>query len=261
MTRVRLILALGRPDPDRLTTALLWSLIGHLFVAAGAIAYQGVSARVPDRPAPYFVRLTSPPGAQPGGGAGIPAGRPAAPATAEPKPRTPPPPPTKASLPAPVVRKAAPGPRPLPEATPAAKPAATPGPAPPLGTTGGGPPGGPGPGTIPGVGTGSGTGATFGEDDFQYEWYRNALESQLRSMWHRPVSTEQEPRTATVSFTIHRDGSVEGITVGSPSGNAALDISAIRAVYDAAPLPRLPRTWKGDSVHVTMEFQLTAGAP
>jgi TonB family protein len=262
MTRVRLVLALGRPDPDRLSTALLWSLVGHLFVAAGAIAYQGVSARIPERPAPYFVRLTSLPGApRAGGGVGAAPERPAPPAPAEPKPRTPPPPPTKASLPAPVVRKAAPTPRPQPEPSPAATPAAAPGPVLPAGTTGGGSPGGAGPATAPGPGTAAGTGASFGEGDFQYEWYRNALESQLRSMWRRPVSTEAETRTATVTFTIHRDGSVEGVAVGTASGNAALDISAIRAVYDAAPLPPLPKTWKGDSVHVTMEFQLTPGAP
>ncbi len=66
----------------------------------------------------------------------------------------------------------------------------------------------------------------------------------------------------TVSFVIRRDGLVEGVQIAAPSGNSALDLSVLRAVYDSNRLPALPKAWSGDSVHVTMEFRLTpAGEP
>jgi hypothetical protein len=40
-----------------------------------------------------------------------------------------------------------------------------------------------------------------------------------------------------------------------------MDLSVMRAVYDANPLPALPRGWSGDSVHVSMVFSLEPGAP
>ena len=104
-------------------------------------------------------------------------------------------------------------------------------------------------------------GTSFGEGDFVYAWYQAAIESKLQSQWRHPIATSGAVQTTTVSFTIGRSGAVQNIEISTPSGNSALDLSVMRAVYDSNPLPALPRGWSGNSVHVSMEFRLTAGAP
>jgi TonB family protein len=54
-----------------------------------------------------------------------------------------------------------------------------------------------------------------------------------------------------VAFTIHRDGTPEGVRVARSSGSVALDRAAERAVSDAAPLP-----WVYGEVSVPVSFVL-----
>ena len=91
----------------------------------------------------------------------------------------------------------------------------------------------------------------------QFGWYAKLLRDQVAQNW-RTGDLDPRLRTAppvVVTFTIRRDGSVApGIRADRASAAAitALDISAQRAILDAAPFPPLPpqfprTTWKSNS--------------
>lgn len=63
---------------------------------------------------------------------------------------------------------------------------------------------------------------------------------------------------AVVTFTIQRDGSVDprSVKLTGHSGNAALDISAQRAVLDAAPFTQLPQGFLKSEAQVELRFNL-----
>lgn len=63
---------------------------------------------------------------------------------------------------------------------------------------------------------------------------------------------------AVVTFTIRRDGSLApgSVRLTERSGNAALDISAQRAVLDAAPFPQLPAQFSKNEAQVELRFNL-----
>ncbi|NIM01051.1 MAG: TonB family protein [Acidobacteria bacterium] len=60
-----------------------------------------------------------------------------------------------------------------------------------------------------------------------------------------------------ISFDIQKNGTVTGLQVARSSGVPALDRSALRAVADASPLPRLPPAWRGSSMTAAYVFEIT----
>lgn len=281
MPRVRLVLLLGRPDPNLLTTALVWSLAAHGLVLAGILAYRALSSSAGIEQEPFYVSLAGPAGAKAQSGAphpGSPAPQPPAPAEPSPPPKPEPrpvaPPPRTPTI----VPSATPHPprdtsarKPSPEAP---KPSKTAIPkdenshAVPSDSSGGSSGDSPeeGAGGSPSAGTegvgaeGPGVGASsFGGGDFPFAWYQTAVESKLAGAWRRPASDDPEAVFVTVEFDILRNGTVQQARIATPSGNAALDLSALRAVYDANPLPGLPKGWDSDRVHVSMKFRLAPG--
>ena len=283
MPHLRLVLSLGWPNPDRLSTSVLWSIFGHLLLTAGIVVYQMLPSSSRLDTDAFFVHLATAEGPKGGGPAGPkaePAAR-AAPAAAKPAPEPPPAPPSPpkaASLTPPPSKEPVHPPKPAPprksaepreaqrsEEDEADESGDEDSHAPPAHGAHGSPEGKAGTGGGAGGGAGPGAGGvggtSFGEGDFQYGWYQAAIESKLQSQWRRPIATAGAVQTAVVSFTIMRTGAVRAVEISTPSGNSALDLSVMRAVYDANPLPQLPRGWSGDSVHVTMEFRLTNAAP
>ena len=61
---------------------------------------------------------------------------------------------------------------------------------------------------------------------------------------------------AIVTFTIRRDGSIASVRMAQTSGNVALDLSAQRAIADAAPFPPLPPTFDKNDVSIEFWFEL-----
>lgn len=267
---VRVVLSLGRPDPDRLSTAMLWSLLAHFGLLAAVVVAQLIPSESSKMGEPHFVTLAAP-GRPAAGGGGSAEPEPPKPSTApppapQPPPQEPPAPshaPTKASVPS----DKPPKPPPPAHAREAAPPSEhethePPRDGPAAGDAGEGKPGAaPGPAGGAAGEAGGVSGTSFGEGDFRFGWYQSAIEAKLQAAWRRPMAAGEETLTATVSFIILRNGAVKDVQVVTPSGNAALDLSTMRAVYDATPLPPLPRGWAGDSVHVTIEFSLKPGAP
>ena len=248
---------------DSLTGFTLLSLLAHLLVAGAAVAAASIipaPRAYPPDPG-FFVRLADLP---PGGGmqAGQAPGE-EAPGAAR----------TQASTPERVVipdvpekRRATEAPKPRPadgrDKTAADRPAAEAG-SPRAGgggAAGGGEAAGGGAGPPgPGVPGGEGTISSVEISDFPHAWYTARLVSTLRGVWRRPFLQGDTALSVMVTFVIRRDGEVEDVTVTTPSGYEPLDLSAVRAVYDAKPLPPLPAQWPGATLSVGILFELTPG--
>ena len=177
----------------------------------------------------------------------------------EPKPTPPPPKPQeeKQRQPKPpepqlqpAARSGTPDPGPAGEAEPAAETeAALPDTA--TGTTAGGI------GISAGPAAGSGA-PTIDSAAFPFPYYRSIVTNRLNASWNRPVMPGlRVPIRVTVHFEILRTGAIAEVAHVSESGVAQLDRSALRAVYDANPLPPLPEEFDGSRLSANYTFELT----
>ena len=114
-----------------------------------------------------------------------------------------------------------------------------------LGMTGGG-----------GVNVGHGT-SPFGD---RFGYYAEILKTTLARNWNK---SDIDPRlrnapVVVVAFTITKNGAVpaNSVRVVQRSGNAALDYSAMRAVYDSSPFPPLPQGFERNEAFIEFEFEL-----
>lgn len=91
-----------------------------------------------------------------------------------------------------------------------------------------------------------------------FGWYQSSVSRALYSTWLRPLLAGlREPLRVLISFDIQKNGSVTGLRVVESSGVPVLDRSALRAVADASPLPRLPPAWRGSSMTAAYMFEIT----
>lgn len=118
-----------------------------------------------------------------------------------------------------------------------------------------------------GSGVGIGTGVpglknSFGVDggtgligdldgSFPFLWYLQQVQNRITANWSRMSSA---PGRVQVYFRIRKDGGLEGIRVEVPSGNAAMDQSALLAVRRSDPLPRLPDGFDAKTLGVRFWF-------
>ena len=102
---------------------------------------------------------------------------------------------------------------------------------------------------------GVGPRGAFGQ---RFGWYRDLLEQRVGQKWR---TDEVDPRVQTappviVTFDILRNGQIRNVRILQASGNRALDYSAQRAVYEAAPFPPLPPGYERDTAQIEFWFQL-----
>ncbi len=176
---------------------------------------------------------------------------PSPPPAPTPKPIPPPPGPRAKKSDRPKQEPAAPAPDP-PATSPEEVAPGAPPPEPSAGDAGGISFGAPGAASFGGI-------PTIGSSGFPYDYYRSSLVAILQSSWRRPVAPEGLAAAVEcrVVFTILKSGIIKDPRVASPSGNAALDQSALRAVYDSSPLPPLPVQYGHASVSAEVVFELT----
>lgn len=94
-------------------------------------------------------------------------------------------------------------------------------------------------------------------DSFEFAYYRAALTQKLRNAWAKPsVPGLEAPLRCIIYFKVLRNGRIVDIALESASGLDLLDRSAMRAVYEANPLPPLPYAFKEDSLGVHFFFEL-----
>ena len=119
---------------------------------------------------------------------------------------------------------------------------------------GGGAAAGPQPGTVA-AGTGglavqSGDGT--GGEPFPYDYYLQRLLGAIEANWFRPPAPEGT--RCRVLCRIDRGGRLVESGIESPSGVAAFDRAALRAVYAAAPFPPLPQGFGGATLTLHLDF-------
>ncbi|HJW08205.1 MAG TPA: TonB family protein [Holophagaceae bacterium] len=86
--------------------------------------------------------------------------------------------------------------------------------------------------------------------DFPFTWYLQQVQGRIVGNWQRLGGQGR----VQIYFRIKRDGSIESARVESPSGNDAMDASALLAVRRAAPLPPLPGVYGADYLGVRFWF-------
>jgi TonB family protein len=102
---------------------------------------------------------------------------------------------------------------------------------------------------------GLGENAPFGN---QFGAYAEMLRNLVASKW-QTGDVDARIRTApevTVTFLLRRDGSIGKPVVSKSSGLTELDRSALRAILDAAPFPRLPPQFPKDQTTIDFVFEL-----
>ena len=141
----------------------------------------------------------------------------------------------------------------LPQVARAATPAAPPAPAPtPSAASRPEPP--PPPASALGSAAGSARGAgavTLNVSDFPFAWYLAAVQRKITERWEGRALQGRQP---VVVFEITRDGQVSNVAVKDSSGNRYYDHTAMRAIADAAPFPKLPDEFPGSVLRIHLGF-------
>jgi len=83
--------------------------------------------------------------------------------------------------------------------------------------------------------------------------YLTNMNRLIGTHWFRPQITGD--LTTSISFTIHRDGSITDAKIEQSSGNGTADRAALRAVLESSPLPPLPFGYNGTYLGVHLIFK------
>ncbi|HEX5132206.1 MAG TPA: energy transducer TonB [Candidatus Krumholzibacteria bacterium] len=98
------------------------------------------------------------------------------------------------------------------------------------------------------------TGAmSFDSGDFPFAHYIGRMRQKIAATWRPPVGSPEE-KGCRVYFRVHRNGSVSNVSVEESSGVFLFDQSCQRAVFEAAPLPPLPREYDEEYLGVHFSF-------
>ena len=88
-------------------------------------------------------------------------------------------------------------------------------------------------------------------------WYAQMIRDRIAQNWNtNGLAARTQIAPAIVAFVIMRDGSVRNPQIVQSSGNPSIDDTALRAVYQAAPLPPLPPQITENSISAQFTFNL-----
>jgi len=106
-----------------------------------------------------------------------------------------------------------------------------------------------------GSGDGSGGGGSGGY--FPYAYYIDLLRSRISSSWYSSLVVPglKGKYVAGVYFVVRRDGEVSELRLENSSGIDSLDLSARRAIENAAPFAPLPPDFPSQYLVVHFEFE------
>lgn len=108
-----------------------------------------------------------------------------------------------------------------------------------------------------GTGSGYGGGNGTGGYSFPYAYYIDTLKNKISSSWYNSLISPglREKRIAIVCFKIYRNGEMRDLILEKNSGIDSIDLSALRAVENAAPFPPLPSDFTSRYLIVHFEFE------
>lgn len=109
----------------------------------------------------------------------------------------------------------------------------------------------------PVIATGS---ASLNVSLFKFPYYLKSIENKISGQWSPPPALLQEELVgAIVQFNVTRRGIIESVEIEKSSGNSQFDQAALRAVYNASPLPPLPDGLTDDPLKVHFSFTVQRG--
>ena len=88
--------------------------------------------------------------------------------------------------------------------------------------------------------------------------YLAAVNRKVTDRWEGLARQGRQP---VITFEIGRDGQVANVSVEDSSGNRYYDLTAMRAITDAAPFPPLPDEFPGSALRIHMGFNFVPKAP
>lgn len=93
--------------------------------------------------------------------------------------------------------------------------------------------------------------------NFPYPYYIAAIRSKIASSWYNALINPGLKRklTTTVYFKILRSGKITDLKILKKSGVEAMDLSALRAIENAAPFSPLPRDFPHSYLGIQFEFE------
>jgi len=115
----------------------------------------------------------------------------------------------------------------------------------------------------PGEGLGSGAGfrseysSQIGLSNFPFTYYLQIILDRISGRWYTSLIDPgiKGDFQATVHFKIHRNGQISDLKIQETSGIRSLDLSAQRAVQNAAPFPPLPRDYEEEFLVIYLIFE------
>src|SRR6266850_3095159 len=96
-----------------------------------------------------------------------------------------------------------------------------------------------------------GTGTACAQPPDPLDTYLAAVNRKVNDRWGGLGLQGRQP---VITFEIGRDGQVANVSVKDSSGNRYYDLTAMRAVAEAAPFPKLPDEFPGAVLRVHMGF-------
>jgi len=108
-----------------------------------------------------------------------------------------------------------------------------------------------------GFGVGSEYASQIGLSNFPYTYYLQILHGRISTNWYpaQAVPGLTGNFHTTVLFKIFRNGRISTVEIMESSGVRALDMSAVRAVQNAAPFPPLPQDYEDEYLIIRLIFE------
>ncbi len=88
-----------------------------------------------------------------------------------------------------------------------------------------------------------------------YSYYLVRMLEMINSNWLNPYAGQSITRTATIMFTVERDGTIRDVVIEKSSSDRAYDLACERAVKVTEKLPPLPAEFTGPRLKLHLEFE------
>jgi TonB family protein len=93
--------------------------------------------------------------------------------------------------------------------------------------------------------------------DFKYPYYLHLIQQKIEMHWSPPpIESGSELKETVVGFILSSTGKIGDPAIEKSSGNAFFDQAALRAIYQANPLPPFPQGIRDPSLKVHFSFSL-----
>ena len=92
---------------------------------------------------------------------------------------------------------------------------------------------------------------------FEGSAYMQSIQGKIKRAWHPPASSK--PTKVIVHFTVDKSGKTSHAKIAKSSGDKACDASALKAISDVSPLPKLG-TGAPPNVQIEYTFDLSGKA-